>query len=1511
MQDTSSDAFTLEGKSIRRPHITDLVDAGSCLDLSTASEDLLSPSILSTWLIPAAGGTVPASETDRWLLPSVLSPVGCSDDFPSSRLAFKSEEPDSADIRTIDSYGQSARQCRPHLNKGLEERPPHATLSPSLEERNEKQKARSPGRKQWVHKRAMDPRRQSLALQKMFEVTTQDEGLLDSEDVMQLTHRSGVVETGCSIECLEATSDKNANVASDCAIHPVSEVTIEMPPPPASVGIKPLGLPKLHMQRKHAGTSSAANSRSGYSENHLRESMALFLQLEEAVSNTSSHSSNRLPVLLEGLEHVDPSPNRDAFLGTSPANFPQHALLAPPGDCLKDKDSGAMKNQLFSSSPDCHQPWENPDVLGNRSADSGIHSQDTRSPFCDDPQLAEECESPRLENRDRGRGTGGASVPFSGAVQAASILERQRERESVMGERDVGGTFTGLIQPAEPHREWTCPEDIAENSTLDKVLECRSGTLATPNRSRGITVTRSVAELVERFSPKPPSSSNFTPRTSITPKKHSKSLFWEQLAAQQEQERVLVSPSNKSHRSFVKSALIAQPEQALPMVSPSPKQAKPLPSEESATLEQRERNFNFSPQASPTGPSPARCAAPLRASAQFLGSKNKIIGPVVSSPSPSDKSWTPSHSPLVDPLRTPSHSKQKPPSPLVSPLCSGPLRMFPPSPMGGERARWADSRTSPLQSGSSPALPTPTSPSGAIPQQHRPLASQSLSMVRNLRDDTIPSDLGGHVVETHHTRDSICGNLMMQSPYQSPARAQVFTAADLRAQWSNTSASWSGILPLMTPAGLEDSTILDRSMDFSVRRSVQIPDSSDAGQKSPSGQSSAQPATSTTSIHSSPSQIHARALRPETAHRSPSSQVIPSVPALAHRSPLNKGHCPPHMVHHSPSRQAPIAPARSKAPSIDMHIPASAPPVASCCSSVGSQGIPAEPDVGRLAVVSAVEFAASIPVSRMPSQGSHHLLVSSTAAVVTPLTPPSPSRLSLPQRATPSPPCSLPHPTHTPPPMSIPDNALRLWQRPAQSRDDVNMTGAVRHSSADPVCNESDARADCNLGLMREDAGMMTSVQQRRAAGEADNRRTLSTSSQTAVRSNLEHQSVQTSGPCLHHGTPSGGSHTSGPATYPQTSPDKGDVAGGSKLLHMPSTARKTQLGEAGGSSPHISLSPQIPSPVSTGPKSPAVSKTISVPSQSPRMLGDITTGLKSPGSAGNAAALQVPRVLELQKDAGGEDSDDRNISSLPLAGKAAFSAIPAGPSSRLRQPAGTARGYGPIRQSSRLARATRAQEDLPLTKQGGAGASLIPLPQSSNLPKPASDAQIPKISQAWLSRSAARLGLPGWKRTPSTATTDLPTNAPIKGKDPVPKLGQVPGMGGDQQGPTKREQSLFKRIPSPRDPENNPKAGNTTKLVHVQTIPSPRDTESISRTGTIAKKHPVGKATQKAITRAATPELDPHIAALLEHPDLAFGGRGGGVVNSPLDAKRENPTVKTAADRHYIEGGWDGVPLC
>jgi hypothetical protein len=38
--------------------------------------------------------------------------------------------------------------------------------------------------------------------------------------------------------------------------------------------------------------------------------------------------------------------------------------------------------------------------------------------------------------------------------------------------------------------------------------------------------------------------------------------------------------------------------------------------------------------------------------------------------------------------------------------------------------------------------------------------------------------------------------------------------------------------------------------------------------------------------------------------------------------------------------------------------------------------------------------------------------------------------------------------------------------------------------------------------------------------------------------------------------------------------------------------------------------------------------------------------------------------------------------------------------------------------------------------------------------------------------------------------------------------------------------------------------------------------------------------------------------------------GGGGGVVNSPLDAKKEVVKVISAADRHYIEGGWDGVPL-
>lgn len=183
MQSTSSEDLTLGGKSTRGPHFKDLINVGGCLDLSTASEDLLSPSVLSTWLIPAAGGTrthrqcwsrycylqglntfkfrflpsfvtiltiysshtetrsshchffnisiacpgaVPASETDRWVLPSSLSPV---DDLAGGKLAVKSE----AIPIVEDGYSRQERPDVPETKQGFERLHSSAAASLSLE----------------------------------------------------------------------------------------------------------------------------------------------------------------------------------------------------------------------------------------------------------------------------------------------------------------------------------------------------------------------------------------------------------------------------------------------------------------------------------------------------------------------------------------------------------------------------------------------------------------------------------------------------------------------------------------------------------------------------------------------------------------------------------------------------------------------------------------------------------------------------------------------------------------------------------------------------------------------------------------------------------------------------------------------------------------------------------------------------------------------------------------------------------------------------------------------------------------------------------------------------------------------------------------------------------------------------------------------------------------------------------------------------------------------------------
>lgn len=63
---------------------------------------------------------------------------------------------------------------------------------------------------------------------------------------------------------------------------------------------------------------------------------------------------------------------------------------------------------------------------------------------------------------------------------------------------------------------------------------------------------------------------------------------------------------------------------------------------------------------------------------------------------------------------------------------------------------------------------------------------------------------------------------------------------------------------------------------------------------------------------------------------------------------------------------------------------------------------------------------------------------------------------------------------------------------------------------------------------------------------------------------------------------------------------------------------------------------------------------------------------------------------------------------------------------------------------------------------------------------------------------------------------------------------------------------SLSRPHPPMRDAENDAKAGNCDfKLT----------------------RRPVGKPKAKPVMRAVTPELDPHIAALLEQPEMAFAG--------------------------------------
>lgn len=77
-----------------------------------------------------------------------------------------------------------------------------------------------------------------------------DEGLLDSEDVFQLTHRSATVVTDHSLEGPEVA----LNMSFHAAIDPG-----DMSQTPVVFGVKALGLPRAQAQRKHASRLSRSS----------------------------------------------------------------------------------------------------------------------------------------------------------------------------------------------------------------------------------------------------------------------------------------------------------------------------------------------------------------------------------------------------------------------------------------------------------------------------------------------------------------------------------------------------------------------------------------------------------------------------------------------------------------------------------------------------------------------------------------------------------------------------------------------------------------------------------------------------------------------------------------------------------------------------------------------------------------------------------------------------------------------------------------------------------------------------------------------------------------------------------------------------------------------------------------------------------------------------------------------------------------------------------------------------
>jgi hypothetical protein len=160
---------------------------------------------------------------------------------------------------------------------------------------------------------------------------------------------------------------------------------------------------------------------------------------------------------------------------------------------------------------------------------------------------------------------------------------------------ELSPTHNEGFQPAEPCAsptrgipQETWPEEGFEGPACgaESGFAPPRSTKKTPRRlvlDRGETgCSKSVAELVVHFSPKPAATPKPTPKSCMTPKKHAKSLFWEEIAAQ-EAEKALASPSKSPVRS---SPLKAYPALGSPgsrggsaslIGSPGPREMSGLP----------------------------------------------------------------------------------------------------------------------------------------------------------------------------------------------------------------------------------------------------------------------------------------------------------------------------------------------------------------------------------------------------------------------------------------------------------------------------------------------------------------------------------------------------------------------------------------------------------------------------------------------------------------------------------------------------------------------------------------------------------------------------------------------------------------------------------------------------------------------------------------------------------------------------------------------------------------------